>query len=141
MSLFTVTDEVSGMREKGANIASIGAGYDTNLMGASYLVGSAVQNHKGEDLGEIKEVMLDAHSGQVSYAVLSFGGGFLGMGKKLFAVPWSALTFDSKNGFVVLQVEKDRLKQAHGFDKDSWPCTVDDSSWWQGIQSYYRHSA
>ena len=67
--------------------AAIGAADGANLIGASYLVGSAVQNHKGENLGEVKEVMLDAYSGRVSYAVLSFSGGVLGMRKKLFAVP------------------------------------------------------
>lgn len=124
-----------------ANIVSIGAVHDASLMGARYLVGSAVQSHKGEDLGEIKEVMLDIYSGQVSYAVLCFGGGFLGMGKKLFAVPWDALMFDARSGFVVLQVDRDRLKRAPGFDKNSWPSRVDDSYWWQGIQSYYRHNS
>lgn len=129
------------MTEGSANGAGIGSGADSNLMGISDLIGSSVQNHKGEYLGELKEVMLDAYSGQASYAVLSFAGGFLGIWKKFFAVPWSALSFDSKNGCVVLQVEKDRLQRAPGFDKDSWPNTMDDSSWWREIQSYYRHNA
>ncbi len=125
------------MREGNANVVSIGAGYDSNLMEVSHLVGSSVQNHIGEYLGEIKEVILDARNGQVSYVVLSFSGGFLGMGKKLFAVPWDALAFDSKSGSVVLTVEKDCLKNTPGFDKNSWPRTVDFSFWWQGMQSHY----
>jgi hypothetical protein len=79
--------------------------------------------------------MLDMHNGRVCYAVLSFGG-FLGMGKKLFAVPWSALTLDTKNKRFVLNVEKDRLKQAPGFDKDKWPNMVD-QAWAKEIHSYY----
>src|SRR5688572_32978390 len=66
------------------------------LMGADTLVGNDVYNHKGEDLGDVKEIMLDMRTGKVAYAVLSFGG-FLGMGEKLFAVPWNALTLDTKN--------------------------------------------
>lgn len=76
-----------------------GAGADSGpgpeLMGAETLVGNDVYNRNDEDLGDIKEIMLDMRSGQVAYAVMSFGG-FLGMGEKLFAVPWSALTLDTE---------------------------------------------
>jgi hypothetical protein len=75
------------------------------------------------------------HSGSVCYAVLS-SGGFLGMGEKLFAVPWSALTLDTENKRFVLDVEVDRLKNAPGFDKDQWP-NMADASWAKSIHSYY----
>jgi sporulation protein YlmC with PRC-barrel domain len=106
-----------------------------DLMGADTLIGNDVYNHKGEDLGDIKEIMLDMRTGKVGYAVLSFGG-FLGMGEKLFAVPWSALTLDTENKRFVLNVEKDRLKNAPGFDKDKWP-NMADESWAKEIHSYY----
>ena len=106
-----------------------------DLMGADTLVGNDVCNQKGEDVGDIKEIMLDMRSGKVGYAVLSFGG-FLGMGEKLFAVPWGALTLDTKNKRFVLNVEKDRLKNAPGFDKDHWP-NMADQSWAREIHSYY----
>ena len=105
------------------------------LMGADTLIGNDVYNHKDEDLGDIKEIMLDMSSGQVAYAVLSFGS-FLGMGEKLFAVPWSALTLDTINKRFILNVEKDRLKSAPGFDKDDWP-DMADHSWTQDIHAYY----
>ena len=105
------------------------------MMGAETLVGNDVYNHKGEDLGDIKEIMLDMRNGQVAYAVLSFGG-FLGMGEKLFAVPWSALILDTKHKRFVLNVEKERLKSAPGFDKDQWP-NMADQSWAREIHSYY----
>ncbi|AEM48226.1 PRC-barrel domain protein [Acidithiobacillus ferrivorans SS3] len=54
------------------------------FMGAETLIGSDVYNHKSENIGSIKEIMLNLHDGKVAYAVLSFGG-FLGMGEKLFA--------------------------------------------------------
>jgi sporulation protein YlmC with PRC-barrel domain len=105
------------------------------LMGADTLVGNDVYNHKSEDLGEIKEIMLDMRSGRIGYAVLSFGG-FLGMGEKLFAVPWSALTLDTEHKRFVLNVAKENLKDAPGFDKDDWP-DMADRTWEQGIHDYY----
>jgi len=104
-------------------------------MGANTLMGDEVYNHKDEDLGNIKEIMLDTRTGRVCYAVLSFGG-FLGMGDKLFAVPWNALTLDTKNKRFVLNVEKERLKQAPGFNKDKWP-NMADQAWAKEIHFYY----
>jgi len=105
------------------------------LMGADTLVGNDVYNQRDEFFVDIKEIMLDMRSGKVGYAVLSFGG-FLGMGEKLFAVPWSALTLDTKNKRFVLNVEKDRLNDAPGFDKDKWP-NMADQSWVKEIHAYY----
>lgn len=105
------------------------------LMGADTLNGNDVFNEKDEDLGDIKEFMLDMKTGRVSYAVLSYGG-FLGMGDKLFAVPWDALKLDTVNKRFVLNVDKTRLESAPGFDKDNWP-DMSDQTWAQGIHSYY----
>ena len=105
------------------------------LMGADTLIGDLVFNHKDEELGEIKEIMLDMRNGKVGYAVMSFGG-FLGMGDKLFAVPWNALKLDTKHHRFVLHVEKDHLKDAPGFDKDRWP-DMADHAWTANIHSYY----
>ncbi|WP_348698089.1 PRC-barrel domain-containing protein [Duganella fentianensis] len=90
------------------------------LMGADTLIGEDVYNRQDEDLGDIKEIMLDMRQGQVAYAVLSFGG-WLGMGDKLFAVPWQALQLDTVNKRFLLDVSKEHLKNAPGFDKDHWP--------------------
>ena len=105
------------------------------LMSAGTLIGDNVYNLKDESLGEIKEIMLDTRSGRVAYAVLSFGG-FLGMGDKLFAVPWNALVLDSANKRFTLNVEKSRLESAPGFNKDQWP-NMADQAWANGIHSYY----
>ncbi len=105
------------------------------MMGAGTLVGDAVYNLKDEELGEIKEIMLDLRNGTVAYAVLSFGG-FLGMGEKLFAVPWHALKLDPLNKRFVLNVEKARLEHAPGFDKGHWP-NMADQLWAREIHSYY----
>lgn len=94
------------------------------FLGASSLVGDSVHNWQGDDLGSIKEIMLDTERGTVAYAVLSFGG-WLGMGDKLFAVPWQALSLDPNDRAMILDVSKERLKSAPGFDKDRWPDMVD----------------
>ena len=78
------------------------------LMGANTLLGNDVYNKDGEDLGDIKEFMIDMASGKVAYAVLSFGG-LLGMGDKLFAVPWAALTLDTAKKRFTVSVLKDAL--------------------------------
>ncbi len=106
-----------------------------HLMGANTLTGDDVVNHKGEALGDIKEIMLDMRNGRVAYAVMSFGG-FLGMGDKLFAVPWSALTLDTVNKRFVMSVEKDRLENAPGFDQDAWP-DMADATWANELHSFY----
>ena len=105
------------------------------LMGADTLLGNDVYNKDAEDLGDIKEFMIDMASGKVAYAVLSFGG-VLGLGDKLFAVPWAALTLDTVNKCFVLRVDKQKLENAPGFDKDAWPNMADDS-WARDIHAYY----
>lgn len=109
------------------------------FMSASSLMGDDVYNLQDEDLGDVKEFMLDMRTGKVAYAVLSFGG-FLGMGEKLFAVPWEALTLDTENKRLTLDVSKDRLDSAPGFDVDNWP-DMADQEWARGIHSYYGTTA
>ncbi|WP_082585870.1 PRC-barrel domain-containing protein [Hydrogenophaga sp. Root209] len=105
------------------------------LMGASTLIGNDVFNDRDEDLGEIREIMLDMHTGQVDYAVLSFGG-FLGVGEKLFAVPWAALELDTTSRCFVLRVSKARLESAPGFDKQHWP-DMADPEWEKDVHEFY----
>ncbi|MDP2679349.1 MAG: PRC-barrel domain-containing protein [Rhodoferax sp.] len=105
------------------------------FMSASTLIGNDVYNLQDEDLGDVKELMLDMRTGKVTYAVLSFGG-FLGMGEKLFAVPWPALTLDTENKRFTLNVSKERLESAPGFDSDNWP-NMANPEWASGIHSYY----
>ncbi len=90
------------------------------VLAASTITGDRVRNTDGEDLGKIESIMLDLQSGKVAYAVLSFGG-FLGIGNKLFAVPWSALKVDEGEHEFILNVSREKLDKAPGFDKDNWP--------------------
>ncbi len=105
------------------------------IMASSTLEGDDVVNARGETLGELEEIMLDVTTGRIAYAVLSTGG-FLGLGDKLFAIPWGALTMDPENKCFILDVDKERLQQAPGFDKDHWP-SMADQSWATEIHSYY----
>ena len=104
-------------------------------MSASTLIGDDVVNAQGESLGDLKEIMLDTENGKIAYGVLSFGGVF-GIGDKLFAVPWRALRVDRENKRLVLDVSKDRLKDAPGFDKDHWP-NFADSTFTNQMNTYY----
>jgi sporulation protein YlmC with PRC-barrel domain len=115
--------------------AEIVEGPGPAFMSASTLIGDDVYNLQDEDLGDVKEIMLDMRTGKVAYAVLSFGG-FLGMGEKLFAVPWAAMKLDTENKRFTLDVSKDRLESAPGFDKDSWP-NMADPVWENDIHRYY----
>ena len=107
-----------------------------SVMSAESLIGNEVYNHQDEDLGDIKDIMLDINNGNVSYAVLSFGT-FLGMGEKLFAVPWQALTLDTENKRFVLDANKEKLVDAPGFDKENWP-DMADQTWENDIHSFYQ---
>jgi sporulation protein YlmC with PRC-barrel domain len=106
-----------------------------SLMGADTLLGNDVYNASDENLGNIKEFMIDMQSGRIVYAVLSFGG-FLGMGDRLFAVPWRALELDTVNKRFLLHVTKEKLKNAPGFDKDHWP-SMAETSWVTDVHSFY----
>lgn len=106
------------------------------VLASSTLNGENVRNAQGEDLGEIKDLMINTADGTIEYAVLSFGG-WLGMGDKLFAVPWNTMRLDTVNHCLVLDVPKERLKDAPGFDKDNWPDFAD-PTFTNRISNYYH---
>ncbi len=106
------------------------------VLSASTLKNEKVVNAAGEDLGRIEDYMIDLNNGRIAYCVLSFGG-FLGMGDKLFAVPWSALTLDTENKCFILNVDKETLKKAPGFDKDNWP-DMTSPEFGTGVYSFYK---
>lgn len=104
----------------------------------SSIIGMDVVNFKGDSLGNIKEVVIDPGTGRVAYAVVSFGG-FLSMGEKLFAIPFSAFVYNVEKGEYVLDISKERLEAAPGFDADNWP-TMADEKWNRDVYKYYERS-
>ena len=107
-------------------------------LSAGTLIGDPVKNAEGEKLGELKEIMLDTERGQVAYAVLDFGG-FMGLGDKLFAVPWQAFTVNEDDHKLILNVDKETLKNAEGFDKNNWPDTTN-LDWGRKIHQHYGYT-
>lgn len=108
-----------------------------NVLSTTAVIGDSVVNRTGENLGKIEELMLDLETGRVAYAVLSFGG-FLGMGEKLFAVPFEALKLDATREHFMLDVNKDKLKNAPGFDKHN-PPQASDRTWGAEVYKFYGY--
>lgn len=99
----------------------------------SELMGMDVRNHENEDLGDIEDLVVDPKTGQIRYAAISMGG-FLGLGDELFAVPWNAIKIqreaDDDDDFeAVVNIDKQRMENARGFDQDNWPNFADER--WQ----------
>ena len=108
-----------------------------HLMKGSTFIGSDVENPQGQNLGDIKDVVIDRTSGRIAYAVVSFGG-FLGLGEKLFAVPWGAFSQPKPDkDTLVLDVDKERLQNAPGFDTHNWP-QMASREWVTNLYSYYH---
>ncbi len=105
---------------------------------ATDLMGKTVKNSSDENLGKLEDIVVDANSGRILYGVLSFGG-FMGMGDKLFAIPWESMEFPDHAKNFVLNVSKDRLKSAEGFDKSNWPNFADET-WATKTYKYYEHT-
>lgn len=105
---------------------------------ANDLMGKTVKNSADENLGKLEDIVVDASSGRILYGVLSFGG-FMGMGDKLFAIPWESLDLPDHAKNFVLNVSKDRLKTAEGFDKSHWPNFADEA-WATKTYKYYEQT-
>jgi len=120
----------------GKNYWSNNQGPGPRIMAADTLEGNDVKNMANENVGEIEHIMLDVPTGRIAYAVMAVGG-FLGMGEKLFAIPWTALTLDTNKKCFRLDISKERLSKAEGFDKDHWP-TMADETWATNLHTYYN---
>ena len=104
------------------------------------IIGTPVRNKAGEDLGEIEEVVINLEQNALAYAVLSFGG-FLGIGDKLVAIPFSALSLahDEDGKYFVLEVDREKLKAAPKIDRKQWPTEVS-VEWIAEVTQYYQET-
>jgi sporulation protein YlmC with PRC-barrel domain len=117
----------------------VAAGRRRAVLSAGSLIGDEVRNLENERLGKLEEIMIDVPTGRIAYAVLSFGT-ILGMGGKLFAIPWDAVRVDERRQLVVIDIDKERLRHAPGFDKDQWPDMVD-SAWTRNVRDFHLGQA
>ena len=129
----------AGARISGTKHLDDHSGPGPEIMAASSFEGETVVNPKGETIGEIEEIMLDVRGGRIAYAVMSVGG-FLGVGERYFAIPWRAFTMDTDHHRFILDVDKERLQNAPGFDKDHWPAMAD-PRWATDVHAYYGQRA
>jgi hypothetical protein len=104
-----------------------------SLIAASKVKGTDIYNPKGDHLGEIDEIMIDKLSGKVAYAVATFGG-FLGLGETRYALPWSALSYDTGKGGYVVSLDADKLKNAPRYEDEA---KLADREWGTRLHDYY----
>jgi hypothetical protein len=112
-----------------------GLGLNPGFMGLDTLVGNAIFNAHGEELGVINDFMVEMATGTISYALVSFNTAS-DLGEKLFAVPWRALLLDANRHRFLLHVTKEALKDAPGFHKDHWP-SLGDLTWSRSVHHFY----
>ena len=113
----------------------ISSGSSLRIVSASRFLGDNIKNYQDEELGSIKDIMLDTSTGEIAYVILS-AGGILGIGEKLLAVPWYALELDMDARCFRLNIDKESLKEAPGFDKENWP-DMSSLSWGRRIHDYF----
>ena len=102
------------------------------------VIGVKVENMEGENLGKIKEIMLDKHSGMVRFVVLDFGG-LWGIGNKLFAMPWEIFSYHAGRECFVIPVNKDLLDNLEGIDENNWP-NMADATWSTSLYNHFHIS-
>lgn len=130
------TGKVAGSRDL-TRVSSLSnnSAWGTSIVKAQDIMGTNVKNSRGESLGEIEDLALDAERGRIAYAVLSFGG-IMGINEKLFLVPWAALASQRGETFI-LDIPKERLTNAPGFDPRQWP-NLADVEFARTIHTYYN---
>jgi sporulation protein YlmC with PRC-barrel domain len=100
------------------------------LIAASKVNGTTVYDAGDQNLGSVEDIMIDKMSGQVEYAILSFGG-FLGIGSDYYPLPWQKLTYDTSLGGFRIDITKEMLDRAPKYSRDtSW-------SDWGSVDAYY----
>jgi sporulation protein YlmC with PRC-barrel domain len=109
-------------------------------LSASSLTGTSVKNMENKNIGTIQDLMIELETGNVLYAVLSFGG-FMGLGDDYFAIPMEALVFNADDQKIIkLDINKERLENAPGFNKDNWPEHSTHNEFVDSIYSHYGYN-
>ena len=119
----------------GVGTGAVATDETDRLISADKVEGTAVYNHMGERLGTVHTVMIDKYTGQVAYAVMSFGG-FLGIGESYHPLPWKVLTYDTRQGGYVVDLDRSRLEAAPSYTISDMP-NWSDQSYRRRIDEYY----
>jgi hypothetical protein len=106
-----------------------------DLIASNKVEGTAVYNKQGERLGTVHNFMVNKRSGQVAYAVMSFGG-FLGIGESYHPLPWTALTYYPKRGGYVVDISRQQLEGAPSYTSSDAP-NWSDPGYGQSIRDYW----
>ena len=109
---------------------------DYHILATMTLKGARVHNFAGEDLGKVDDFVLDLDSGRIAYVIVAVGG-FLGIGERLFAVPWDLFSTRPNEHDFYLDVDKQMLLDAPSFERSLWP-NMDDPAWAAGIRAHYE---
>lgn len=105
------------------------------LIASNKVEGTAVFDPSGEQIGTVHNFMVDKVTGQVAYVVMSFGG-FLGLGESYHPLPWRALTYDTRLGGYVVDIDRDKLADAPRYGADEDPYA--DAAFGRRVDAYYR---
>jgi len=108
----------------------------SRLISASKVEGTSVYNRKGDKLGTVEDIMIDKYTGQVGYAVMSFGG-FLGIGHRHHPLPWQVLDYDEQMGGYIVELDKKQLEGAPSYEADADP-NWEDRDWGKKVHDYYN---
>ena len=117
------------------NTGAVAIDETSRLIPSDKVVGTAVYNRQGEHLGSVYNLMIDKYSGQVAYAVMSFGG-FLGMGESYHPLPWRVLTYDTRLGGYVVDLDRSRLEAAPSYTSSTLP-DWSDRAYVHRVDSFY----
>ncbi|HTE33225.1 MAG TPA: PRC-barrel domain-containing protein [Chryseolinea sp.] len=123
-------DNVTGRNHEGPN-----ANAPVRRLTATSIIGDKIENLDGDDLGKIDNLMINLQSGEIEYVVVEFGS-FLGMGGKLFAVPYKHLVLNKEKECFTLNRDKEHFKNMPGFDRNHWPDT-NDHTYYQDVDVYW----
>jgi sporulation protein YlmC with PRC-barrel domain len=133
----TTTTKTTADADK-SQVGTMKGGY--SVLG-SKLIGMEVENQQGENLGEVKDIIIDSN-GKVRYTAVSYGG-VMGMGEKMYAVPLEAFTFKRERDMfyddvkLILNISQEQLKDQKGFDQNNWP-NLDDDIYQRDLDTRYN---
>ena len=127
------TDNLTGVNHEGEQ-----ANTPVERLTATSIIGDKVENLEMERIGTIDNLMINIQTGVVEYAVIE-SGSFLGLGGKLFAVPFSELKVNAEKKIFVIDRQKEFLEKLPGFDRNHWPDTND--HYYEDVNQYWRLSS